>query len=62
MSLYSKSLERINGQFVDVNKRAIKNMSRRELVDHLESRGFACYDDESTKELRECALEDLENG
>ena len=62
MSLYSKSLERINGQFVDVNKRAIKNMSRSELVSHLESRGFACYDDESIKELRECALEDLENG
>ena len=33
-------------------------MSRGELVEHLEWRGFACYDDESTSLLRETAKED----
>jgi hypothetical protein len=36
----------------------IKRMSRRELWDYLEHRGFACYSSESTKLLRDCALED----
>ena len=53
-------LEKCDGSFVEVTERQIKKMNRRELVEHLESRGIACYDDESTKELRECAIEDLE--
>ena len=52
-------LETCNGSFVNVTKRQIKKMTRRELIEHLESRGIACYDDESTKELRDCAIEDL---
>jgi hypothetical protein len=36
----------------------IMKMTRRELWDYLESRGFAVYSDESTKELREAAIED----
>jgi hypothetical protein len=36
----------------------IKKMTRQELWHYLERRGFACYSNESTKELRECALED----
>lgn len=39
-------------------RREIKDMTRKELVAYLESRGFQCYDYESTKELRVCALED----
>ena len=35
-------------------------MNRDELVIHLESRGTACYDDESTELLRQCAIEDWE--
>ena len=54
------SLETCNGSFVSVTKRDIRNMTRRELIEHLESRGIACYDDESTTQLRECAIEDLE--
>ncbi len=62
MSFFKIALERINGNIVSTDKKAIQHMNRRELVEHLESRGFACYDDESTKLLRETALEDLENG
>lgn len=36
----------------------IAKMSRRDLIALLESRGTACYSDDTTKELRECALED----
>jgi hypothetical protein len=36
----------------------IKAMTRKELWHYLEARGFAVYSDESTKELREAALED----
>lgn len=36
----------------------INAMTRRELVDHLEGRGTACFKDDTTQELRECALEE----
>ena len=38
----------------------IKQMSRRELIEYLELRGTACYDDEPTSLLREAAIEDWE--
>ena len=38
----------------------IERMTRCELVEWLEFRGCACYDDESTSLLRECALEDYD--
>ena len=53
-------METCSGAFVAVTKRDIKRMTRSELVRYLESRGVACYDDESTSELRACAIEDLE--
>lgn len=34
-----------------------KNTSRKELISYLESWGTACYDEESTTELREAAVE-----
>ena len=34
--------------------------SRQELVQYLESWGTACYDDESTSELREAAIDTFE--
>ena len=37
----------------------IKNASRSELVAYLESWGTACYDDESTSLLRECAIDNF---
>ena len=53
-------LETYTGNFLFADRDTINNMTRSELVEHLEARGFACYDDESTSELRQCALEDLE--
>ena len=37
----------------------IHDMDRKELIDYLEGWGFQCYDWESTDELREAALENL---
>ena len=36
-----------------MSKNDYRFMSRAEIEEYLESRGFAVYDDESTKELRE---------
>ena len=36
----------------------INAMTRRELISHLESRGTACFREDTTQELRECALEE----
>ena len=55
-------LETVTGAFVSVTTRDIEHMTRRQLVEYLESRGYACYDDESTQDLRECAFQDVENG
>ena len=46
------------GSFISISRRDLERASRQELVEYLESRGSACYDDESTEELRECALQD----
>ena len=53
-------LETITGNFVEVSRRDLERASRAELVDYLESRGSACYDNESTELLREAALEDFD--
>ena len=51
-------LETYNGDFLAVSRRDIERASRSELVDYLEARGSACYDDESTELLRAAALDD----
>ena len=38
----------------------IKKASREEIVQYLESEGFGCYDSETTKELREAAIQSFE--
>ena len=53
-----KQLETITGNFVEVSRRDLERASRSELVDYLEARGSACYDDESTELLRAAALDD----
>ena len=53
-------LETITGNLIEVSRRDLERASRSELVDYLESRGSACYDDESTELLREAALEDFD--
>ena len=39
----------------------IERMNRAELVEWLEFRGMACYDDESTSLLRDTALDDFDS-
>ncbi len=53
-----KYLETITGNCIEVSRRDLERASRSELVDYLEARGSACYDDESTELLRACALDD----
>jgi hypothetical protein len=53
-------VETYKGTFIEVSLQQIQQMSRQELVEYLELRGTACYDDESTSLLRECAIEDWE--
>ena len=53
-----KHLETITGNFVEVSRRDLERASRSELIDYLEARGSACYDDESTELLRAAALDD----
>jgi len=54
-------LETSTGKFIAVTREFIRRMDRSELISHLESRGMACYDDESTSLLRETALDDYDN-
>ncbi len=53
-------LETYTGDFIEKERSDFNYMSREELVAYLEARGTACYDDESTEELRECAIEDFD--
>jgi hypothetical protein len=52
-------LETVSGKFIAVTREHVERMTRGELQNHLELRGYAVYDDESTRDLRECALEDF---
>ena len=47
--------------FRAVTREFIERMTRAELEEWLEFRGFAVYDDESTTLLRDCALDDFDN-
>jgi len=53
-------LETYTGDFIEKERSDFNWMSREELVTYLEARGTACYDDESTELLRECAIEDFD--
>ena len=53
--------ETLRGDYVYVSKQDIYDMDRDEIIEYLESRGYACYDDESTSLLRETALDDVKN-
>ena len=54
-------LETITGNFIDVSRRDLENATRSMLVDYLEARGSACYDNESTELLRAAALDDWDH-
>jgi hypothetical protein len=54
-------LETHTGDFIEKERSDFNWMSREELVAYLEARGTACFDDESTDLLRECAIDDFES-
>ena len=54
-------IETCTGAFTHVTREKLENMTRSELIEHLELRGIASYDSEPTSLLRETAIEDLEN-
>ena len=54
-------LETLKGVLIYSDSQRIQQMTRDELQDYLELRGFAVYDDEPTNLLREIALEDFES-
>ena len=54
--------ETYRGTYIPISVEQVELMTRLQLVTYLESRGFACYDDEPTNELREAALFDVEKG
>ncbi len=52
--------EGMNQEYRTVTREFLMRMTRNELVEWLEFRGMACYDDEPTSLLRDCALEDFD--
>ncbi len=54
-------METCNGDFLAMDEQTLETMRRAELVEYLEARGIACYDDENTELLRETAIEDFRN-
>ena len=44
--------------FRTMTREHLRRMTRTELIEWLEFRGMACYDNESTELLRDCAIED----
>ena len=51
-------METQRGDFVECSREYLETARRHQLIEWLELRGTACYDDESTEELRQCALQD----
>jgi len=55
-----KTLEGVGGYHFSITRHELKTMPRDQLVNWLEHRGTACYDDESTELLRQAAIEDFD--
>ena len=54
-------LETHTGDFIEVSRYYLESAPRHQLVEYLEMRGSACFDDESTDLLRECAIDDFDS-
>jgi len=37
-------------------------MDREEIIKHLESASYQCYDNETTQELKQCLVDNVEDG
>ncbi len=48
-------------KYMSQTREHIERMEREDLIDWLEFRGMACYDEESTALLRETALDDYDS-
>jgi hypothetical protein len=55
-----KTMEGLHNQLRCTTRLVLEQMTRDQLVEWLEFRGMACYDDESTELLRETAIEDYD--
>lgn len=51
--------EGLNCGFRTMTREFLGRMNRSELIEWLEFRGMACYDEDRTELLRDCALEDF---
>lgn len=54
-------METHRGDFVECSREFLETARRHQLVEWLELRGVACYDDESTELLRGAALDDWDD-
>ena len=54
-------LETCSGAFFECSREYLETARRHQLIEWLELRGVACYDDESTELLRDCALQDWDD-
>ncbi len=52
-------VETCTGEYIDITIRELRTASRKKIIQYLESRGVACYDDEPTDLLRQAAVEDV---
>tara|TARA_Y100000310_G_C20301761_1_gene632148 strand:+ start:336 stop:515 length:180 start_codon:yes stop_codon:yes gene_type:complete len=55
-----KILEGLHCGWRSTSRLVLEQMTRVQLIEWLEFRGMACYDDESTELLRETAIEDYD--
>ncbi len=53
-------METCRGDFVECSREYLETARRHQLVEFLELRGTACYDDESTELLRAVAIQDFD--
>ena len=54
-------METNSGAFVECTREYLETARRHQLIEWLELRGTACYDDESTELLREVAIQDFDD-
>ena len=54
-------METHRGDFVECSREYLEAARRHQLVEFLELRGTACYDDESTELLRDVAIQDFDD-
>ena len=54
-------METCRDGMVEMRREFLETARRHQLIEWLELRGVACYDDDPTELLRECALQDWDD-